>query len=240
MSTQETGLQDTKERHSSWKQSFIHHLNFFGYWMVGGKTLREQVKEGTTTMTSTKKSVFWAIMNIIGCSAIVSLAIVGMIDGPEVIHGLLAGNFTVYSQTLLTYGIITYGFMFLIITAVAFVLPWMLLSIINVLRKKDRRNKPVEIFIAAAYGTFSPLFYAPFIYVVALLAVWDGPVQLVHLLGGGWERALQYTLAAALLFSIVLSGTGHRKLTGIRPALAWITPTASIVLTVGIVLVFLL
>ncbi|MHA1731424.1 MAG: hypothetical protein ACTSU5_05750 [Promethearchaeota archaeon] len=182
----------------SWKESAVAHLLNFGYWMAPAASLRASLA------SRSKKVLFWAAANVVGCSLLVALALQGILDKPEVLDQYFkAWNWRVYSVTLLDWGVFTLLFLWAVIAGVAWLLPFLLeLAVNRFVRSREIRNSARELFVASSYGVLSILFYTPLVYAAGMVTHLGQP-QMVWLLGKDWENPLYYAFAAILVFACV-------------------------------------
>lgn len=227
-------MNETQERGISWKESLLAHLQRFGYWLTPAPALRG------TLQNNSKKTLFWAGLNLIGVSMLVSLAIQGMLDKPEVLSEfILEGNWKAYSVTILGWGIFTYLQLLLIVAGIGGVLPFLCLILVDRYIPKDgERRNVTDLFVTACYAIPSILFYVPLVYVMGMLSVWSRP-QMVWLLDRSWENGLYYATAGIVILAILGMVVAERKIFAYPWRKAIVAPVLLLVTTVGVVIPFI-
>ena len=220
-----------EKRVLDWKESIVANFVLFGYLLAPPALMQEYMR------SRSKKLLLLAVLNIIGTSALVALGLVSALDGFEVARGLLTGNFTMHSQTLLTWGIYTFLFFFAIIAGIGFLLPFLLNLLLNLARYKKNRKRVYDVFISSSYGLLVPLFFTPMIYVVTIYANWQVPF-LHFLMDEDWSNGMLYAFAALLLFGIISYGVSQWKMLGFQWWRSMISPTIMFFALAMVVLLF--
>ncbi|MHA1792822.1 MAG: hypothetical protein ACTSVI_09275 [Promethearchaeota archaeon] len=180
----------------TWRDALIQSLLLFSYLFIPGKELRSAIDK------KSNKLVLVSIFMFLGSILFVSLGLQGMLDGPEVIHEFILGNLMVHSQTLLDAAIVTYGFLLMVVSLMAILLPFIITSLMNLSYRKEQRRSIKSIFLASGYSILSIIFYTPIILLIAVFAVWENPF-LSHLLDRSWWNSILYAFLLSLIIGMI-------------------------------------
>jgi hypothetical protein len=211
-----------------WSQAIYYHFLFFVHWLLPAK----EFKELDQNALKTPKVQFLAFLNILVTTWIISLAFLGITEGPIVLTEFLQFNLLVYSQMLLNYAIYTFAFYLLLVSALTFLLPFIFNTLVNIKALKAKELSMSQIFLTSSYGMLSILFFIPMVYAIALI-VPGNLIQIVELEMNDWQTPIWYVLGLLIIISLLLSAILNRK--------AWpITSKSIIHAGLGILVTFLL
>lgn len=189
----------------SWKEAISIHFLLFGYWLTPRTILKKVIEK------KNKKIGLFAILNILICSFISAMALLGILDGQEVIVELLTFNPYIWSKMLFNYGIYSFLLLFASIIGIGFILPLILSLIINKLLPTTKRKPKWALFIASSYGILPILFYSPLIYSIGFLTLNQNP-QLAQLMPEQFWNALLYAFIGFALASLPITFYGSKKM----------------------------
>ena len=128
--------QETRAPDDGLKGKVMATFVLFGYLFVSPSKIKEILARRDRII------VLIGVLEAIGMSLVTSLAVLGMLDGPGVVQQLLVGNYTIHSQTLLTWAIYSFLFILMIILGAGFVAPFLLNLLFNYTRKRESRIAP--------------------------------------------------------------------------------------------------
>ncbi|MHA1714861.1 MAG: hypothetical protein ACTSXP_04405 [Promethearchaeota archaeon] len=182
---------------NTWKIALGAEMLLFCNWLVSANLLREFLRRKSI------KTLVLSMLSIAGCTLFIAFGLLAMLDGPEVVQQLLAGNWSVYSQTLLDTGINTYFFLSAAVILLAFVLPLIITFFANIIRKKENRSPFWKVFLACSHAILPVIFYSPLIFVIAILSAGINP-QFVHLLDRAWWDTQLYMFLLLIIIALFL------------------------------------
>ena len=182
----------------TWKNAFKIDLLLFGSWMTPKSILNENINYDS------KKTTILATLFMILSSLLISIVILGIIDGPEMVTSILKFNFTIHSAFLYGWVIYSLILIWLIFMGMGWLLPLLIRLVINSKFNADEKNNIKKMHIASCYGVLSILFYVLVVYAFGLLFNGSNP-QMVHLDFISWQNALIYVILFILLISIHLN-----------------------------------
>lgn len=189
----------------SWRKAIGFHLLLFGYWLTPKSALQEVIK------SKNSKILILALLNIIICTFISTLGLLGIIDGQEVIVELLKFNPFIWSKMLFNYGIYSFILLFGTILGIGFFIPLITLTIINKIEPKEKQVPFYALFITSSYMILPIIFYTPLIYAIGFLSLNQNP-QLAQLMPEQFWNTLLYSFFGLILISLFSSIYGTKKL----------------------------
>jgi MFS family permease len=187
-------LSETPSSSVSWKQVIHDHFLLFGFYL----TSKDELKRILTS--EPRKRLGVALLNAVGCAAIISLAVQGIMDGPEVLSGYLAGNFTIWSKTLFGWGIYTFLFLFALIFGIGFFLPFLFYFLLNRRSEEPKKLSTSAIILISCYALFPIIFITPIIYCITILTFWKYPQRI-----RSYEGHLLFAFGVLVAIGLVMS-----------------------------------
>ncbi len=214
---------------ASWGRVLTGHLLLSGYVLTPGQDLARIMAE------QSKRTLAMSLLNAIACVFFSAIGLLGIVDGPEAVHALLAGNFLAMSQFLNGPIIVTYMELAGVVAIVGFFLPWGFAAIASITRDRDSRYSPAALFVASCYAVTTPLAFIPFVYIVMLWATWS-PVQLVHLLDESWLSATYYGVALVAIIGLIAGIACFKKVAGLSTPRALLPSLGTLALLIILIL----
>ncbi len=178
-----------------------------------------------------------ALLEAAGMCALVSLAIVGMLDGPGVVQHLLSGDIMVHSQTLLSGAVFTYLLVLAVIAGAGFLAPLLLTLALNHARARESRRDTRAVLLTSVYGMLPSMMVTPLLFTVTLIANWSVPFTF-FLLGDAWTDWMLYAFAGIMVLSLISLGISQWKMLAFQWWRAVIGPVLLFLAIAWIVLQF--
>ncbi len=214
---------------SSWASALAGHLLLSGYIVAPKQDLT-----GIASQPSTRTYVL-AVLNAIACVSFAALGLLGIVDGPEAVHAMLAGRFNGMSQLLNGPVIITYLALVGVVAIVGFFIPWGFVAIASITQDRGSRPSPAALFVASCYAVTTPLAFIPLVHVVMLWVTWS-PVQLVHLLDNSWLSVTYYGIALVVVIGLLASIVCFKKVVGLSTLRALLPSLGTLAMFITVIL----
>ncbi len=214
---------------AGWAGALAGHLILTGYFIAPKRDLVEIASK------SSKRTLALSVLNVVACISFSAIGLLGIVDGPEAVHALLAGSFLAMSQFLNGPVLVTYLVLATVVAIVGFFLPWGFAAMASITRDKGSRCPPARLFVASCYAATTPLAFIPLVHIVVLWATWS-PVQLVHLLDNTWSSATYYGVALVAIIGLLASIACFKKVAGLSTPRALLPSLGTLALLVVLIL----